>query len=444
MEKTGSMRGKHFRHSASGNANLPRPFDQTWHVYVEEETYGPYTGHEIKNMAAEGQIVADDLVHLEGGSGWTQARQDAVLSVLFSERHDTFSRVGSAWARSAADQFRSPRRAALILSALALLATLWVVWPYYALHGLFSALRSADAEALAHRIDFPSVREGLRSDLNAMMLQKMKSSGSDSGGLGSGFAALLGPAIVNTMVDSVITPQGLATLVSLGRAPKPSEAKESAARGDDNRDQARGLGFRNVRYAFFSGGLRTFNVEVMPERDDASGPIIFRFNWNGTWQLTRITLPDDLDFPTKPDLGNAVATSTTQPAPKLPKQAEAPPLSVELISKNYRPSNWRNSEYRDNLSIQVKFKNLTTGDIRAFDGALVFKDLLDNHILSARIEINEPIKLGSELTWDGEIAYNQFLAGHQRIRSEPLENLKIDFVPGKVLFFDGKLVEFKK
>lgn len=129
--------------------------------------------------------------------------------------------------------------------------------------------------------------------------------------------------------------------------------------------------------------------------------------------------------------------------PALRAKAEEQPLSVALVKKGFDPKDIHNRKFEDEITLTIRFDNKTGKNIRAFDGVLIFTDLLDNEILGSRVAINEPIPEGSSLTWEGALEYNQFMDDHQRLRGEPKENLKLSFVAGKVLFEDGSTKSYE-
>jgi TM2 domain-containing membrane protein YozV len=68
----------------AGDAGLPpHPLDKRWYAHIGGENYGPYTGHEIKQMVQRNQIVDSDFLCPEGGSSWTQAKNEPLLGALF-------------------------------------------------------------------------------------------------------------------------------------------------------------------------------------------------------------------------------------------------------------------------------------------------------------------------------------------------------------------------
>jgi hypothetical protein len=71
---------------AAGSILPPSPLDRRWFVHLADKTYGPYNGHEIKKLAAEGLITATALVYPEGGSAWIEAKSEPTLGALFQSR----------------------------------------------------------------------------------------------------------------------------------------------------------------------------------------------------------------------------------------------------------------------------------------------------------------------------------------------------------------------
>jgi TM2 domain-containing membrane protein YozV len=71
--------------TVSRSGAMPHPLDAEWHVNVDEEVYGPFTGHDLKGMVAEGRLEYDGLVQRVGGpERWVQAADDRALAKLFS------------------------------------------------------------------------------------------------------------------------------------------------------------------------------------------------------------------------------------------------------------------------------------------------------------------------------------------------------------------------
>jgi hypothetical protein len=145
------------------------------------------------------------------------------------------------------------------------------------------------------------VRKGLRDDLNANLLKKLNADANTKGNepgaaLGAGLAVVLGPAIINRMIYSYVTPQAVATFNSTRKAEHSPAAISTPAKDlSETIKEARRVRWDQVQYAFFSGGPLTFKVEFIPEHDPPiKNPITLLFKWDGNWRLRRILLPADV------------------------------------------------------------------------------------------------------------------------------------------------------
>ncbi len=427
------------------------PFDKRWYGHTNGKIHGPHTAHDIRRKVGLHQVSGTDLFHAEGGSAWIPAARDPVLAPLFQ---------GSE-APKAAPGFRPSRRRltsryiTATAGAVFAFVLMWMAWPYYAVYDLINGVREGDVSALENRVDWESVRQSLRGDLNALFIKTLNSEGKSqvNSPLGTGFAAMLGPAIVNQMVDGYVTPQGVAALVSK----KPVSVSSNSEPKGLPVSAVRDFDWQQVRYAFFSGSPLTFKVDVIPKRDPAvTSSVTLIFKWTGGWKLTRISLPPDIfqqaadqiaSVPVKTDnsspLGTAVSAGANDASAPSPSDRKEPtPLLVTLITKGFKKSNIEAGDFEDGITFELSIKNATEKNIRAFDGTLRFTDLLDNDIMASKLAINESVLAGSTLSWIGVIKYNQFIDSHRRLRSEGQNNLKIKFQPRKILFADGSSKDY--
>jgi len=105
---------------------------------------------------------------------------------------------------------------------LAVLSTILVGYvaagPFITIHQIKSAIERQDSEVLASNVDFPLLRDNLKEQLNALVLRGAASDAKDNmfGALGM----LIASKFVETFVDSVVTPTGLASLMA-GKRPQP-------------------------------------------------------------------------------------------------------------------------------------------------------------------------------------------------------------------------------
>ncbi|GAA6755038.1 hypothetical protein QT17_00840 [Thermus sp. 2.9] len=109
---------------------------------------------------------------------------------------------------------------ALGLVGVALGAYLWAS-PYLFLRHLQNAILAGDRAQLERMVDFPRVREGLKAQINAHVLQEAAKEAENNPF--AGLAYLFAAGLVNAFVEALLTPEGLAALgtgAEPGQAPK--------------------------------------------------------------------------------------------------------------------------------------------------------------------------------------------------------------------------------
>ena len=96
--------------------------------------------------------------------------------------------------------------------------------PYLVLNSIKTAAQNGESEKVSQYIDYPSVRQSFKDQMNAMMMKEVQKQEND------GFAALgamLASAMVDKMIDAVVTPEGM-TLMLQGK-----DLKQSVSGGEN-------------------------------------------------------------------------------------------------------------------------------------------------------------------------------------------------------------------
>lgn len=236
-------------------------------------------------MADEGRISQTDLVSEDGGATWIEAGKQPILKRLFAESVEEPQRFTAS----------RGRRINTIAGICFLVVLGWAVWPYYTLYSIAVAVRDTDVSSLESLVNWDGVRQGLRGDFNALLLKK---SAAEKDDFGKGLAMVLGPTLINQMVDGYVTPQAFASLMRTGKPPATGVgAASTQSRSPQTPFQSTVTQFdlKQVRYAFFNGGPFSFRVDVQPNNPDAGGVLRLDLKWSGKWQVDRVTLPLD-DF----------------------------------------------------------------------------------------------------------------------------------------------------
>jgi len=83
------------------------------------------------------------------------------------------------------------------------------------------------------------------------------------------------------------------------------------------------------------------------------------------------------------------------------------------------------------------YENRSMKGIRAFEGRVVYKDVLGNTLEDVPLKVLTPIKAGEK----GEASDNLALMADGSLRDKKLDDLKIEWQPKKILFADGTSAE---
>lgn len=197
-----------------------------WYYAEGDKSVGPVTLKALKVILSRLTDARDVLIWHAGFAGWQKAATIRELSETFTQPPTIQSDgnylppIRPSLVIPVAERVKrtEPKRLAprLLISACVLMICGWLLWPYYAVHRLSAALQNGDALALEDQVDWASVREGLRGDLNATLVRKLRTE-PDNNSVGTGLASFLAPAIINQIVDSYVTPQTIAYLIRTGR-----------------------------------------------------------------------------------------------------------------------------------------------------------------------------------------------------------------------------------
>ena len=147
--------------------------------------------------------------------------------------------------------------------------------PYLALYKLKSGVEARDAEAVAECVDFPALRQNLKDQLQAALSKRIDSQQSPLGAL----AASLAVSAADPLVDSLISPEGLARLMAGQKPPLASSEPSTPASPVKNLLEDATFGYES---------LDEFVVSV----PSAGGAIRFVLTRSGlSWKLSRIEIP---------------------------------------------------------------------------------------------------------------------------------------------------------
>jgi hypothetical protein len=157
----------------------------------------------------------------------------------------------------------------------------WYWSPYLAMRELRDAAVAADAGRFNEHVDFPKLRESLKSQFSARMNQEMGE------GPGNAFGSMLAHALVDRMIDVAVRPE---TIMFAMREGKFKIENKGAGEGTQNTG-----GRKKVAWSTERQGLNTMVFHVEGDRGAGSKDnmaLVMQREGFANWKLTDIRLPD--------------------------------------------------------------------------------------------------------------------------------------------------------
>jgi hypothetical protein len=152
--------------------------------------------------------------------------------------------------------------------------------PRLALDSIRAAAKARDVDRLRELIDFDSVKSNLKDDVKARLVTSAQKDLKNNPYAGLGF--LLINAMVDPMVDAIVSPAGLSALVDNGRV-------EGQVPGNVSRDATNPIAVLEQNYVNYS----LYRIKIGQQESPADAlTFTLRREGFGTWRLSRIALPE--------------------------------------------------------------------------------------------------------------------------------------------------------
>jgi len=155
------------------------------------------------------------------------------------------------------------------------------VGPFLTISAIKTSITNNDSEKLSENIDFQALRQNMKDQLNIIVLKNATAETKNNpfAALMAGFATKM----VDGMVDSFVTPSGLASLME-GKKPNKSQT------GDTSSPPKKDKLFKNASFSYDS--ISEFSIHVPDDNGEEARFILKR---NGlSWKLVNIIIPKDL------------------------------------------------------------------------------------------------------------------------------------------------------
>lgn len=104
----------------------------------------------------------------------------------------------------------------------------------------------------------------------------------------------------------------------------------------------------------------------------------------------------------------------------------------------------KKSDYIDYITFIITIDNTLDRPIKAFEGRVLFKDVLGKLVLGANMSYRDGMMAKAGVVWSGTIRYNQFLSEHREFSNLEKDQLVPELVIEKAAYEDGTIEEFPK
>jgi hypothetical protein len=153
--------------------------------------------------------------------------------------------------------------------------------PYLTLYQIYQAVDHRDSQAISDSVDFPALRESVKENLQSVVLKETAKQNNPILNL---IGAALGKVMVNPVIDSMVTPEGVMALLEGQRLQSGgNDGTQSLSKKAADVDV-------NARYESFN----QFVVGVKPKGEDVP-PVDVVLSREGLgWKITGVRLPKSL------------------------------------------------------------------------------------------------------------------------------------------------------
>ena len=180
--------------------------------------------------------------------------------------------------------------------------------PYIVLNSIKNAAQAEDIEKVSAYIDYPSVRQSFKDQMNAYMVKEIASKETDGW---EALGTMIASTMVEKMVDAVVTPEGM-TLILQGKDFKQSLQNHDNPSSDESSSPKNKIEY-NTRYL----SMNLFEVTLKNPDNDKKLKVIMERD-GLSWKVKKLVVPmDEMNH-------QQAAQQPTLPVEEIPVEAEAP------------------------------------------------------------------------------------------------------------------------
>ncbi|EHP38684.1 hypothetical protein OR16_36242 [Cupriavidus basilensis OR16] len=170
--------------------------------------------------------------------------------------------------------------------------------PYWTLYQMRSAIETRDADKFSRYVDYPALRESLKAQLTLSLQQKLGAPALQNTPF-AGIGQAIGLAVINTMIDTMVSPAGVMALMAGEKpatAPQPKPATPPAPTPAENKGEPAGPAKEEaakdaLKYRLSYRALNTVEASATKDNGDR---ILIGLTREGlwSWKWSSVVLPE--------------------------------------------------------------------------------------------------------------------------------------------------------
>lgn len=310
--------------------------------------------------------------------------------------------------------------------------------PHWAVSNMKKAAENRDADTLSEYVDFPSLKESLKANFNAMMATEVSNNMSDNP-FGA-FGAALATAFINPMIDNLVTPESLAMMM---KGEKP-ELKKTNRKNEKKTSNTSSNTNENTEMTMSYDNFNSFIVTTK-EKNSSDDPVKMIFKRHGiiSWKLSALRLPspekEEKNVKASSNSPKTRASTASQKGNTQKKSKSEPALLTPALSnKRFQKSDFSKGIIEDAIWFDVTWDtSRLKRKTRAVKGVLVIGDIFEETKLRLRWTINEPLVSGVSYEEKGVgFGFNQFTGSHKWVRNTDLKDMTFSFEVDEIIYQD--------
>jgi len=160
--------------------------------------------------------------------------------------------------------------------------------PYLAIQGLRNGFLSRNADQVNQYIDYPSLQSDLKAQLGTIMLKSMQSDPEMVANPFSGFAMAMITPMVNSMVDTYVTPSGMKSVLEASTTQQSGTIQDQTTQNLVERKKEFDKALQKTSMGY--DGLNKFQLTATAD-DGRITKLVFNRQGFSEWKLKSVVLP---------------------------------------------------------------------------------------------------------------------------------------------------------